>query len=281
MHALEISNINQVDTLETSNSDPLSASDPLSFVQGIVTFFFATFFLLVIGGVQLAHAQKITHTVMGVAGEDDSQSRGPLLSASTENIGGATEIQVEVTQRNREYQQYPIRVEFYVNRRLVSKQVRSAELPGPLGVTVSHDTTSLPFNYTVIAEVIHPEGTNFPTILNAAVFSSDLRGRLDCTLSLVGETNSEFVENGVSIQQTGNETLRISFNGSGISSDDKASFSFTGNATGGTLSGSGSTTINSGVSQANNLTGTITQEDSGVSALDLSSSDGSVSFRCS
>ena len=133
--------------------------------------------LLFFADANQAFAQKVTNTVAGIAGEDPEQGRSPALTVSTEKFDGFVQILADSFQRNSEYTQYPTRFEFYVNGRLISTQIRTEELPRGIGVDVTEETAPLPFNYSVLAQVITPQGELYSTILNGAVFpdTADLR----------------------------------------------------------------------------------------------------------
>lgn len=128
--------------------------------------------LAALSAFSFAHAQSestgITMTTQGISGDSDKQDRDPILTVQT--MAGATSatILVDAYVNNGEYKKYPIQFDFYVNRSLFASQTRSTELPGPIGVTVDYKTAPIPFNYSVIARVLHPNRT-FTTVLNAAV----------------------------------------------------------------------------------------------------------------
>lgn len=249
-----------------------------------ISFFSSLFFFCSLAIVpQLVFAQKITTTYEGVGGDRDSRRRGPVLSVSHEvKTGGSTQILADAHLPNPDYRKYPLRFEFYVNRQLVATQIRTPELPGPVGLDVSPTMATPPFNYAVIATLLHPN-KSFPTMIQGAVFDSNLGNHLDCTV-LYGSTNSDqamFVANGVSVNQFGNNAINLTF--SAVRSDNDDSINATTNLTltSGTANGDVRITRND-LTTSHSMNGTYQTLDSGeVSGLSLATVDGELSLSCS
>ncbi|MCI5064688.1 hypothetical protein MRY87_03065 [bacterium] len=235
-------------------------------------------------------ADQEIRTVVGVSGRDDKLARSPVVSVRVAPGDTKTTLFVDAYQRNSEYTLYPMQFELYVNRHLISTQYRSRTLPGPIGLDVGTDIATLPFNYTVIAKVIVPNGNPFTTVVEGAAFATPLAGELDCTAtvssSLTGSTSEAYVENAVRISQTGNSTLRVEIAGEAITSDEElaglllAERGEDGAATG-TFSGTFTGAENSTTRFSEAVTGTIVTNTRGISELDLTSEDGNVRLQCS
>lgn len=127
-------------------------------------------------------------TTEGISGDIDKKNREPVLSVRVAAGTTSAVIYADAYVINGEFTKYPIQFDFYVNRSLFASQIRSTELPGPVGVTVPYETAPLPFNYTVVAKVLHPNRT-FTTVLNATVERADptpapaTEYRMNCTLT--------------------------------------------------------------------------------------------------
>jgi len=182
---------------------------------------------------------------------------------------------------NDEFKKYPIRVDFFINRRLFSSQYRSPELDGALGVDIGPDIATPPFNYEIVATLLHPN-RQYLTVFQNALFSSDLSGTLDCTLITNATSDTEFVEftaQDVSFAQGGNNSFNVSFSGENAAQDKTASFS--GSVTVTEETGTSSATIvQDDVTSSVTLSGDVAKGDAGVSSVSLVSSDGNVELNC-
>jgi hypothetical protein len=236
-------------------------------------------------------------TSEGISGDVDKKRRGPLVSVGTQYSKGngskgseVAKILVEAVTQNDDYKQYPIRVDFFINRNLFTSQMRSTELPGPLGVEITPDTARVPFSYSVVATLLHPN-REFTTVIHGAVFATDLGSTLStCTLTVTsaqsgGTTATQkvsYVAKDVQVAQSGNSAATVSFETSeledGSSSDTvttNALLSFAGTTVSGTL-----TTTISGRPQVVDVTGTGAIGGNGVSSFSVSSADKGTALAC-
>ena len=128
-----------------------------------------------------AHAQN--QSFEGIEGFVDYKHRGPVLTinafyfaASTseaKSAGGAfSRILADAYVPNGDYAEYPIKFEFYINRQLVSTQLRSPAQPGPIGLTLPAGQTAPPFTYSVIATLLYPN-RSFSTAINGTLDESN------------------------------------------------------------------------------------------------------------
>ena len=119
----------------------------------------------------------------GIEGFVDYKHRGPVLTinafyfaASTseaKSAGGAfSRILADAYIPNEDYAEYPIKFEFYINRQLVSTQLRSPAQPGPIGLTLPAGQTAPPFSYSVIATLLYPN-RSFSTVINGTLNESN------------------------------------------------------------------------------------------------------------
>jgi hypothetical protein len=67
----------------------------------------------------------------------------------------------------------------FVNRKLIVTEIRSTELPGPIGIDVPNSATP-PFSYSIVA-TCHPN-RQYTTVLNGGGISVDLESFSDCYL---------------------------------------------------------------------------------------------------
>ncbi len=112
--------------------------------------------------------ESLTLTTEGISGEADKGRRSPVLSASTSVGTGNVKILVDAYVPSPQYQKFPIKFEIFVNRKLIVTQIRSTELPGPIGIDVGSNIATPPFNYSIVATLLHPN-RQYTTVLNAAV----------------------------------------------------------------------------------------------------------------
>ncbi len=236
-------------------------------------------------------------TSEGISGDVDKKRRGPLVSVGTHYSKGdgskgseVAKILVDAVIQNGDYQQYPIRVDFFINRTLFASQIRSTELPGPLGVVIPSSTARVPFNYSVVATLLHPN-REFTTVINGAIFATDLGSTLStCTVTVTSvqadSINSSqkvsYVAQDVQVNQSGNSAATVSFEtteleGGGFADAVTANalLSFSGTTVTGTL-----TTIISGRRETLDVTGTGAIAESGVSSFSVSSADKGTALAC-
>jgi hypothetical protein len=237
-------------------------------------------------------------TTEGISGDVDKKRRGPVVSVGTDYTKGngsagseKARILVDAFIPNGEYQKYPIRFDFYVNRQFFTSQLRSTELPGPVGIEVPSERAKVPFNYSVVATLLHPN-REFTTILHGAIFANDLTSKLSkCTFSIAkavaGGDNSSgstaYVSSDVTVEQVANNTVRVAFTSSSLSdgseADDEinvdAALAFSGT----TVSGTVRSTVNDSTSSSA-VTGTGAIGENGVSELSVATTDKGISLAC-
>lgn len=233
-----------------------------------------------------AHAQSSRIiTGEGISGDVDKKRRSPTVSVSTINGESSVKILVDAYVADKEYEKYPIQFDFYINRMFFTSQLRSQELPGPIGIDVGRDRASLPFNYSIVARTLHPN-REFTSVINGAVFDTDLTTpeTFDCTLttSVNSEDSIEYVANAVTLQQTGNSSLSISFETD--STPEGHSVVLDGTITIDDEQASASLTIteDEGEETSVSLSGEAeTAEDGQISSITLNSEDSDVALSCS
>lgn len=124
-----------------------------------------------------AHAQNQSYE--GIEGFVDYKHRGPVLTinafyfgpstSEAKSSGGAfSRILADSYVPNEDYAEYPIKFEFYINRQLVSTQLRSTAQPGPIALTLPAGEASPPFSYSVIATLLYPN-RSFSTVINGTL----------------------------------------------------------------------------------------------------------------
>ena len=226
-------------------------------------------------------AQGVTLQTRGIVGDMDKKYRDPVLTVSTVVESGNVKILADAVVDNKEFIPYPLQFDFFINRKFFTSQLRSNELPGPIGIDVGSDIATPPFNYTVIARVLHPN-REFTTVLNGSVFSSNLTSTFNCLLTQVStESSKAYGASDVSSNQIGNETTGLEFIGRDAESGEEVSVSATITVTGEAASGT-VTTFRQGFPQTSNVSGTATKDDSGnLASLKVQSSDGTTVLDCS
>jgi hypothetical protein len=230
----------------------------------------------------VAFAQGVTLTSQGISGDRDKKKRDPVVSVTRVVTEDNVKLLVDAHVQSADFRKYPIRFEFYVNRKLVATQIRSVELPGPIGVIIGPDIAAPPFNYTVIARIMHPNRT-FTTVINGAAYANELVATLDCTVTLGTDDSAEmFVANDVGTIQEGNNSFTLAFEAADESKDEKITVSTVVSTTDSTASASLSITRNDTLT-VTNVTGELVKNEDGVGidSVELSSEDGNTSLDCS
>jgi hypothetical protein len=248
------------------------------------------------------HAQVSQDPVLtteGISGDIDKKRRGPVLSVGVHHNatdssgarGGAanTTLLVDAYIPNKEYERYPIRFDFFVNRKLVSSQLRSVELPGPIGLEVTSEMASIPFNYSVVATLLHPN-REFTTILNGAVTSATptppTTAISSCTLEIVPEEGAEltvYVADTVTVTPGANGAFSLSFETSKLddgSQGDPVSATAEITVTDGDATGTLTTSVN-GNEETVGISGSAVVEGDSLQSIDVKPETGATTLSCS
>ena len=244
------------------------------------------FILLAVTGLYLVPifvmAQGVTVTSQGVGGDRDKKKRDPVVSVTrivgTENV----KLLVDAHVQSYDFRKYPIRFEFYVNRHLFSTQIRSPQLSGPIGVEIGPDIASPPFNYSVVARIMHPNRT-FTTVIEGAAYANEYVSQLDCTVTLGSDRSAKiFVANNIDTVQQGNNSFSLAFEAEDESEEEKISVTAVVVTEGSNASSSLGITRND-ILTVTPVTGTVTANDSGVGvkSMQLASEDASTTLSCS
>lgn len=212
----------------------------------------------------------------------DKKERDPLLTVGAEYVKASSDkaaygrILVDATILNTEFTGYPIRFDFFVNRKLIESQVRSKQLPGPIGIEVPSTVASVPFNYTVVATLLHPN-RSFTSVIEGAVFTSTLAGTTySCELTLP-TTDAPYTAS-VSLGQVADNEITLSFTSETLldSSETAPKVTVTANLTvsGDTATGNVVTDLEDGETTSNSVTGTATHNGDALSGFSVSAEDG-------
>lgn len=224
-------------------------------------------------------------TTEGINGDADREHRAPLLSVGVVRASKVTQILVDASVQNGEYSNYPVRFDFFVNRKLFTSQMRSKALPGPIGIEVPIESVPPPFNYTVVATLLHPN-RQFTSMVEGAVFATNLSATLDCTLSVPASASTEsavFVESSVGVTQSGADSLSLALSKAKDESGSEtidANGSFSVNPNENSISGNLALS-RAGKNSSHSLSGTTTFSNGNLSAISLASSDGEMTLVCS
>ncbi len=230
-------------------------------------------------------------TSEGIGGYMDSKHRNPVLAISIAQPTDPARVKItaDASVPNEELNEYPIRFDFFVNGRLFSSQIRSRALPTPVGVDIGRDIATLPFNYSVVATVIHPN-RQYTSMIEGAVFEQNLVSTFDCTATLTKaaqtedaeDTVEEFVGNDIQTAQSASKTITFNFQGKEAASGDSLDFQVTLqiNTDDSTASGSLSYTRDGETTSAD-VSGDVQLDDSGqLSSFTLSNDDSTVELSC-
>ncbi len=240
-----------------------------------------------------AAAQSSAPTLVGegIYGDVDKYRRDPVVSVGIVHGSSVVSLRVDAYVKDDDYEKYPIQFNFFVNRKLYSTQIRSKALPGAIGVDIPNDVAAPPFNYTIIATMLHPN-RQFTTMIEGAVFGNNLGATLDCTLTLPaatggtpapGEDPDVFTESSVSTLQTGENTFTLGMtkaqdasNTESLALHTAVTVNLSDNTAQGTL-----VITRDGEESSKPATGKITVSSGNLSGLSLTSSDGTTIMSCS
>lgn len=220
----------------------------------------------------------------------DKKRRGPVVSIGTEVVstsGSSSQVKIlaDAFVPAEEYKNYPIEFKFFVNGLLRETQIRTVQLPRPVGIVVGTDIATPPFNWTIVATLLHPN-RQFVTVAQGAVFGRDLGRTYDCSLTLSSvasgdSSSSVYVADGVSAGQVSNSDITLNFMTSLLDDGTEtnelvaaASLSFRGTSATGSL-----TTTVDGRSVTTAVSGTTTG-DGTVETINVQSSDGLTKLEC-
>lgn len=174
-----------------------------------------------------------TLSTQGVGGTMDAHGRSPILTVYTEEGNGTVTISADAYVKHSKYIKYPIRYQFFVNKELVSTQFSSPELPGTAKVVVDEKMATIPFNYSVIADLIYPNRT-FSSVIQAAVEKNYVKPNYSCDLTIsdgegesvtysteLAKTNPSTVSSfGLSFEASDDEETKVIFEGNFNFSED-------------------------------------------------------------
>jgi len=244
-------------------------------------FLFAMMFVLFSGAffVNSAFSQESISSYEGVSGDMDKQRRSPNLTVEKIVTDEGVKILADVFVVNREFRDYPVQLDYYVNRSFFTSQIRSQELPGAVGVDIGADVAVAPFNFTIVANILHPN-RSFTTVFNGAVFDNNFVRNVDCTVTVQGESSTEYVANNVVLQQNSNSRFSMDFQASSLTDSDSLTLESEVS-----VNGSQASAILQ-IRQANTVKeipvdGSVTMTDSRLTSISLFSDDGEYSLLCS
>lgn len=224
-----------------------------------------------------ANMDNGTISTEGIVGDVDSGRRGPVLTFSTEVSadGSSAKILADTQIINEEFRKYPISVDFYVNGKLFSKQFRSLELPAPLGIDVPKELAPVPFNFSIVATLLHPN-RQYVTIAQGAVTNdSSSTAALECTSTeTFSDGSSDVVITGtVDSSISADNTLEFTLTDGDKSSQVTLSIAASASST--TREATGTATVQQGsiAAVSYDVSGSVEASGSVVSSIDVSSAD--------
>jgi hypothetical protein len=200
----------------------------------------------------------------GIVGDIEKHRRAPVILSSTVSGTDVVKILVDSYVPNEEMRPYPIQFDFFINRQLFASQIRSVQQPGAIGVDIGTDVAVPPFDYTVIARVLHPSRT-FTSVLTGTVAKSEAQNFASCTVEV---DDQSFAASPVEGSISSEGALNLTFNGSNGTSTRE--ITVTGSVVGTTFAG---TVKVSGVLDATPVNGTVVSGER--SPLDDLSAEGS------
>lgn len=216
----------------------------------------------------------------GISGTVDAKRRSPVISFSTVRAAEGVKILVDAYMPNGDYEQYPIRFDLYVNRHLLVSQIRSRELPGPIGATVPPSVATPPFNFSIVATLVHPN-RQFSSVAQGAIYPVDLTGTFSCKITVAeGTGTSSFETSEAKATQSAPNRMTLTLAKPLFGdADGKRSFSADLEVTGSTASG----TILDAEGTSSSVSGTVSLDQTGsrVQSLDAAGTNSLPTLSCS
>lgn len=215
----------------------------------------------------------------GISGTVDAKRRSPVVSFSTVRAPDGVKILVDAYMPNGDYEQYPIRFDLYVNRHLLVSQIRSNELPGPIGATVPPTVATPPFNFSIVATLLHPN-RQFSSVAQGAIYPVDLTGTFSCKITVAdGAETRTFETSGATATQPAPNRMTLTLAKPLFGdADGKRSFSADLEVTGSTIAG----TIADAEGTSSSVSGSVSldQTNSRVQSLEAAGTDSLPSLAC-
>jgi hypothetical protein len=238
-----------------------------------------TIFLIAFALISISCLAQDGTTLMsaGVAGERDADGRNPELFVTKVKNGNTVSLLVDAHVPHTGYQQYPMQFDFYINRQFFTSQIRSKELPGPIGIDIGPDIATIPFNFAVIVKGLHPT-RSLHAMVTGAVYDNELGGTFSCSASLKDESETKIFEApNVIINQTANNQFTLvvkAFSSEGEELQYSGTLTIDGeNITGVLKVGKDSVTLT-------NISGNASVSNGSLTSFDAKSSDETFSLAC-
>jgi len=225
-----------------------------------------------------AFADPVVNQVSGISGYVDKGLRNPVLTVSHEIKADGVQILADAKIDNKEFEEFPVQFSFFVNRQLYKTQIRSVAQGNEVGIFVPSTELPAPFNYSVLATVIHPN-RQYASYFEGITFDSQLTTKLNCT---AGTTINSYLAEDISASQSSNSKTELSFLAESESDNTQtsqvaASLSI---IDGSKASGTLTITPSSGGAVTSEVTGTVTFSGGKLSNISVSSADGKASLTC-
>lgn len=212
----------------------------------------------------------------GVNGFIDARHRSPVVSVRTTSDLRGTTILADAYVPNDELKDYPIEFKFFVNRSLFATQIRSKELPGPIGVLVPSETIPTPFNFAVLATVLYPNRA-FSTFLASSSNESidNTSSPVECITEMKAEAKT-FSATNLAINKKTDGNINFSYPSSSENPGTvEVTLSSTNESTTGTVY-----ITQDGAKVEYDVTGYSEFKGSSLVALNLSSMDNNITVVC-
>lgn len=230
-----------------------------------------------------SHVHSETLTAEGVQGEVDKERRGPVLSIEPIRESGQVRILADAFTNFKDYSGYPLKFEFYINRELKATQIRSKELPGPVGITVPSSMATIPFNYSVVATLLTPN-RNFTSYIAGAIYDKTLSLTAPCsaTFKKSDGTSLTYTHSSSEFKQSGQNSL--SFDMELIGSPSYNELDISGDITLDTANNTATSSITTSIDgkvESHESIGNFTEAESGtLNSIALTSTDGRLKLSC-
>ena len=133
----------------------------------------------------------------GINNSIDKKRRNPVITVKTSYVTDTSTAKIIVDSYipNTDFEKYPVKFEYFINKKLFTSQIRNVSTTGDLGIDVGPDIAPVPFAYSIVATLLHPN-RQYITVAEGTVSETNstgtpLEGSLGCTLTISNIVSTE------------------------------------------------------------------------------------------
>lgn len=109
----------------------------------------------------------------GISDYLDKKGRNPEITVEILYGPKGVTLRTSGNITNEDFAEFPIQFDYFVNGKFFTSQITSQELPRSTGIDVLTEVTPLPFNFSVVGKILHPNSI-YTSVIHGAVFPQTL-----------------------------------------------------------------------------------------------------------